>query len=121
MRQGGVQSIVRRMNSVTYDRCRRLGRCNESIRSPGAVVGGRASGWPPARSGAVRRSYGPRYEEFFRQAARYVDRILRGAKPGKLRVVLPTKFDFVVNLKTARELVIRIPQSVLLRADRVIE
>ena len=66
-------------------------------------------------------SYGARYEEFFRQAARYVDRILRGAKPGELPVVLPTKFDFVVNLTTARELGIRIPQSVLLRADRVIE
>jgi putative ABC transport system substrate-binding protein len=66
-------------------------------------------------------SYGTRYEELFRQAARYVDRILRGAKPSELPVVLPTKFEFVVNLKTARELAIRIPQSVLLRADRVIE
>ena len=48
-------------------------------------------------------SYGTRFEELFRQAARYVDRILRGAKPSELPVVLPTKFEFVVNLKTARE------------------
>jgi putative ABC transport system substrate-binding protein len=66
-------------------------------------------------------SYGTRFEELFRQAARYVDRILRGAKPSELPVVLPTKFEFVVNLKTARELGIRVPRSVLLRADRVIE
>lgn len=66
-------------------------------------------------------SYGTRFEELFRQAARYVDRILRGAKPGELPVMLPTKFEFVVNLKTARDLGIRIPQPVLLRADRVIE
>jgi putative ABC transport system substrate-binding protein len=66
-------------------------------------------------------SYGARYEEFFRQAARYVDRILHGAAPSDLPVVLPTKFDLVVNRKTARELAIGIPQSVLLRADRVID
>ena len=66
-------------------------------------------------------SYGTRFEELFRQAARYVDRILRGAKPSELPVVLPTKFEFVVNLKTARDLGIRVPQSILLRADRVIE
>ena len=96
-------------------------------RQPEIAEFARASGLPAiynkaafAEAGGF-MSYGARYEEFFRQAARYVDRILRGAKPRKLRVVLPTKFDFVVNLKTARELAIRIPQSVLLRADRVIE
>ena len=66
-------------------------------------------------------SYGARYEEFFRQAARYVDRILRGEKPSELPVVLPTEFELVVNLRTARELAIRIPPSLLLRANRVIE
>jgi putative ABC transport system substrate-binding protein len=66
-------------------------------------------------------SYGARYDEFFRQAARYVDRILRGAKPGDLPVMLPSQFEFVVNLRTARELAIGIPPSVLLRANRVIE
>jgi putative tryptophan/tyrosine transport system substrate-binding protein len=66
-------------------------------------------------------SYGPNYIEQFRQAAGYVDRILKGEKPGALPVQQPTKFELVVNLKTAKALGIDVPQTLQLAADQVIE
>ena len=66
-------------------------------------------------------AYGPTRDEYAQIAARYVDRILKGAKPGDLSIEQPTRFNLVINLKAAKALGLTIPQSLLQRADEVIQ
>ncbi|MDO8595271.1 MAG: ABC transporter substrate-binding protein [Sulfuricaulis sp.] len=79
------------------------------------------SGWATFPDNGLLLSYGPNLRDSFKGLARYVDRVLRGARPADLPVELPRTVELVVNLKTAKTLGIKVPQSIMLRADRVIE
>ena len=77
--------------------------------------------WPEMAEEGGLAAYGPRLTEVYRQVARVVAKIFRGAKPANIPVEQPTKFELVINLKTAQALGLTVPQSLLLRADKVIQ
>ena len=111
-------------------------RCEAAILFPvSTVIGRRAriaewavkhrlpavSGWAQFAEGGNLMSYGPNLRESSRRLASFVDRILKGAKPAEIPVERPTRVEFVINLKAAKALGVTVPQSILVRADRVIE
>jgi len=115
MTREGIQAVLVLPNNPTFFHRRRLAELAIQHRLP--MVGGSSD---YAEAGSL-MSYSADTSDVFRRAASHVDRILRGTQPGDLPIAQPTKFELVANLKTARDLGIVIPQSILQRADRVIE
>ena len=113
--QRGQALTVAGPSPVTFSNRARIATLAQRNRLP-SIYGGREF----VDAGGL-MSYGPSDRDLFRRAATYVDKILKGANPAELPVELPTKFELVINLKTAKALGLTIPQSVLLRADQVIE
>jgi putative ABC transport system substrate-binding protein len=114
-RRAGAGAMVLLGNTLFFAHRAELGRLAAEHRLPTI-----ASFKEFAQAGAL-MTYGADVRDGFRRAAGYVDKILRGAKPGELPVEQPTKFELTINLKTARALGITFPQSMRLRADEVIE
>jgi putative ABC transport system substrate-binding protein len=92
-----------------------VGRFALNVRLPSVT------GWAPLARNGLLMSYGPNVADLYRSLGRYVDRILRGANPAELPVEVPTTFQLVINLKTAKTLGLNVPQSFQARADEVIE
>lgn len=115
MRREGLKAVLVWNDAMLYSQRARIVDLAAQHRLP-AVYEDR----PFAEVGGL-MSYGPSISENFRRAAAFVDKILKGAKPGDLPIERPTKFNLVINLKTARSLGLTIPPSLLLRADYIVE
>ena len=115
VKHAASQALIVLTDPILFSQRKRIVDLANAIRLPAIYF---FQGFPEA-GGLM--SYGPSDADLFRRAAGYVDRILKGAKPRDLPVQQPTKFDLIVNLKTAKALGLAIPESFLLRADKVIE
>ena len=109
-----AQALYLLENALFYQQKMTLAKLASKARLPTIY------GWRGFADAGGLMSYGANYEDLMRRSAVYIDKILKGAKPGDLPVEQPTKFELVVNLKTAKALGITIPQSILIRADEVI-
>jgi putative tryptophan/tyrosine transport system substrate-binding protein len=115
MTRGRAGALTVLTSIMLFDERRRLVDLAAKNRLPAVYP------WREAVDAGGLMSYGPDLADLFRRAATYVDKILKGAKPGDLPVEQPTKFELVINLKTAKALGLTIPQSLLGRADHVVE
>ena len=109
-----AQALYLLENPLFYQHTKTLAKLASKARLPTIY------GWRGFADEGGLMSYGANYEDLMRRSAVYIDKILKGAKPGDLPIEQPTKFELVVNLKTAKGLGITIPQSILLQADEVI-
>ena len=115
MRDAKCDAVVVFPDHTMFTNRERLARLAAAARLPAV------SGWPSFADSGLLFNYGPNLRDIYRGLAAYVDRILRGAKPEDLPVEYPRSIELVVNLRTARELGIKVPPTILARADRLIE
>jgi putative tryptophan/tyrosine transport system substrate-binding protein len=114
-KRDGAQALITTTGSLVNDQQRPVLEFAAKNRLPAMYPGSEF-----VEAGGL-MSYAPSYTDLFRRAADYVDKILKGAKPADIPVEQPTKFEFLVNLKAAKQIGLAIPPSVLARADRVIK
>jgi len=115
LKTGGVQALIVAGSGLTATNARQIASLAMEHRLPSMV----SSRDRVDAGGFI--AYGPNLAEMWRRAAMYVDKILKGAKPGDLPIEQPSKFELIINLKTARALGLTLPQPLLLRADEVIQ
>ena len=114
-RAGGAEGINILGSPMLFTARRKMFATTTALRLPTVYQ------WPDGAMEGALVAYGPRYDDTFRQWGRMAGKVLRGAKPSELPVEQPSKFELVVNMKTAKALGVTVPPSILARADEVIE